>query len=104
MRSPSWSKRGVLVPVDLPKLALLKSSTGLFRFTRLNALNASARRFAFTLSVKEKLLPNERSVCAKPGPRNVVRPRFPSCPGNGAGNAEAGRIPVRNCDRDHPLL
>src|ERR1700738_2888718 len=85
----AWNTRGVSAPVDRPKLLLLKSATGLFRFTRLNALNASKRNCAASRSRILKVLASDRSVSAKPGPRNTLRPRLPSVPGTGAGKTDA---------------
>ena len=89
--------------VDFPKAGLARSRVtvvcalpvaGLPRFTRLNALKASRRSNAVTLSVTTKVFASERSVCANPGPGIVLRPRLPSVPGVGAVKSETLKMPV----------
>src|SRR5262245_17205452 len=96
------------VDVDFPKNGLDRLFVTCVRFTRLNRLKNSALNCAVAPSVPQIhrnfiLFSAEKSVLAKPGPRNVLRPRFPCCPRAGAGKSDALKIPLIKSDRERPL-
>ncbi len=89
--------RPIAALVTRPKLLLVRSVEGEFRFTRLNALFDSMRSAPVTRSVNLRPFSMERSTRAKPGPRNVFLPSVPFVPGAGRGKSAAVNTPVRNC-------
>src|ERR1700675_538877 len=48
------------------------------KLVRLNTLKASASNFRLNRSVNLKVFARVRSVCQRPGPTNVLRPRLPA--------------------------
>src|SRR6266851_93464 len=54
------------------------------KFVRLNTLKALASNFRLNRSVSLKFLVTLRSVCHRPGPTNVLRPRLPRQARHGA--------------------
>src|SRR6267142_5217409 len=81
--------RASLADVINPKFGLLSADTGLFRFTRLNTLNASAR----TCTARSPPMRNDRtspmSTLKRPGPIRLLFTRLPYAPAAGARNADA---------------
>src|SRR5262249_44058132 len=85
--------------VDFPNNPLDKSTVGWFRFTRLNRLKISPR-----ISSVAPSWPKNQGMCtaliafrltfARPGPENVLRPRFPSCPFAGTGKSLLLKTPA----------
>src|SRR3954471_10737407 len=64
-------------------LIIAPPDPGIGRLTRLKRLNISARNCRLTRSVIAVFFTAAKSTEAKPGPRNVFRPRLPKVPGAG---------------------
>src|SRR5450759_77481 len=75
---PALPKRPECISLCAPPPAVAST-----KLARLNTLNAAASNFRLNRSVSLKFLESVRSVDQKPGPTNVLRPKFPRQPKHG---------------------
>src|SRR5271157_4126932 len=103
----NWRLRAGSWFVECPNAGLDKSDSTPIRLTRSNKLKTSPLASSFNLSPwnqgVEKNFSQVKSRLLYPGWSYVFRPRFPSCPRAGGGNADTGNSPLRKFFLDWPF-